>query len=315
MDRAILLNEMLDAVGFDPEIVLASDDTTEYPKVSQPRHATPQRHAFTHPLVRVRIKGQAYYLNTGDQYDEPGTSALDHAPCLTLDGDIETLEVPETFRAFPRALTIIDLDEKGTAHIAITNWMTGATVGPFRRRYKEILPEDRRRHYLEMISHVSQSAVATSDLYTDTLSYPGVLAYSVKAENYAVMDGTTLTVMIPGLKGALFGLRGDIRENPLFFAGNSRTLSETIILLPTGYTTLPILPKSLTWELPCGLGTFQREVTTTLRSDGRLMLSIAERERRMSGEVQPQLYPALLEYNRLLAHPSSHTLVAEQERK
>lgn len=315
MDRAILLNEMLDAVGFDPEIVLASDDTTDYPAYSKPRRDIPMRRTFAHPLIRLRIKGTPYYLNTGDQYDEPGTCALHLAPCLTLDGDIEKIDVPERFQPFPRELMVIDLDEAGTAAISITNWLTGASVGGFRKGYSEILPEDRRRHTLNMVQKISQSAVATSDLYTDTRSYPGVLAYSVKAANYAVLDGDALTLLIPGISGGLFGLRGDTRENPLFFGSKGTSVSETIIILPRGYSKLAILPPSRQWDLPCGLGTFSLDVTTSTPTDGRLTVQIIETHTRQSGEVPAQLYPALLEYNRLLAHPSARTLVAEKESK
>jgi len=315
MDRAILLTEMLDAVGLDPELVLASDDATDYPKYSQPRRDNPIRRTFSNPLVRVRIKGLTYYLNTGDQYDEPGTCAFHLVPCLTLNGKIETIQVPERFQSLPRDLMVIDLDEHGTAAISITNWLTGASVGGFRRGYSEILPEDLRRHYLGMVEGVSMSAVATSPLHTDTFSYPGVLAYSVKAPNYAVIDGKALTLLIPGIAGGIFGLRGDTRENPLFFGEKGSSTSECIIILPRGYTTLSILPASRQWDLPCGLGTFKLELTTSTRTEGRMMVRIVETQTRKSGEVPAQLYPALLEYNRLLAHPSARTLVAEKESK
>lgn len=315
LDRAILLNEMLDAVGLDSDIILASSDITDYPKHGQPSCDNPQRRIFGNPLVRVRIKGIPYYLNTGDQYDEPGTSALHLAPCLTLDGDIEKIDVAERFRSFPRSLTVIDLDEQGTANISVTNWMTGFSVGDFRKLYKEVLPEDRRRHYLEMVANVSKSAIATSDLYTDTVSYPGVMGFSVQASQYAIIDGNTLTLLVPGISGALFSLRADTRENPLFFGGQKNSTSEAIILLPRGYTQLPILPKSRNWELPCGLGTYQLSLTTSTRPDGRIMVHILETEKRKSGEASAQLYPSLLEYNRLMSHPSARTLVAEKESK
>ena len=82
-DRALLLAAMLDAAGFDPEIVLASGDTTAFPAFSQPSRDVPQAGFFFNPLVAVTCKGATYYLNEGDQYDELGTSAADRAPALT----------------------------------------------------------------------------------------------------------------------------------------------------------------------------------------------------------------------------------------
>jgi hypothetical protein len=124
-----------------------------------------------------------------------------------------------------------------------------------------------------------------------------------------------LTLLIPGIASGIFGLRGDTRESPLFFGEKGSSIRECIILLPRGYTTLPILPVSRHWDLPCGLGTFKLDFTTSIRTDGRMMVRIVETQTRKSGEVPAQLYPALLEYNRLLAHPSARTLVAEKESK
>ncbi|MCL2104507.1 MAG: hypothetical protein FWH21_05575, partial [Kiritimatiellaeota bacterium] len=323
-DRALLLAEMLDAVGIDAELVFVSLDRTGYPAYSRPQRTIPQRGYFSQPLVRVRIKGGVYYLNEGDQYDEPGVSAMHRAPLLPRGGKIETLQIPPPLQNITRNATVIDLDERGTASITVTNWYCGTSAGPFRKQYTEMLPEDRRRHHLELISGISKSAVAASDLMTDVDAYPPLRTYTVTAPDYAVLEGErpreppslpgggTLTLLIP-VGGGLFPLRGDTRKNPLFFGSNDTGEQRVTIVLPPGYTRTPLLPEPKRWELPNGLGTFDFTVDTRTRPDGRREITLIRRHDLAAGEVPAQLYPALLEYNRLLTHPSTRTLVAERE--
>ena len=311
-DRAILLAEMLEAAGFDAEILFASSDTTEYPAYSQPMRDVPQLGFYGNPLVAVHHKGVTYYLNEGDQYDELGTSRFDTAPALALNGKVATLAVAQPFRDTSKNSLSIELDARGTARITVTNWYLGSAVGPFRKGYKEMLPEDRRRHHLELVGAVAKSAETASELLTETAAYPGYRTFAVTAANYAVADGNTLTLLIPEVAGALFPLQADTRENPLFLGVTDTSELECRITLPPGYTRLPLLPESRSWMLPCGFGTLNYRVTVTSRPDARREVCITRTLVRASGEAAPELYPALLEYNRRFTHPSTRTLVAEK---
>ncbi|MEI7901597.1 MAG: DUF3857 domain-containing protein [bacterium] len=311
-DRAILLATMLDAAGFDAEMLFASSDTTAYPAFSQPFRDVPQLGFYNNPLVAVRHKGLTYYLNEGDQYDELGVSRFDAAPALRLNGKSTALAVAQPFRDGGKNAISIDLDERGTARITVTNWYFGPAVGPFRKSYKEMLPEDRRRHQLELVAMIAKSAESASALVTETTAYPGYRTFTVTAANYAVTDGNTLTLLVPDVAGALFPLQADARENPLFFGITDTSELVCRILLPPGYTRLPLLPESKHWTLPCGFGTLDYQVTVTTRPDTRREVCITRTLTRASGEASPELYPALLEYNRRFTHPSTRTLVAEK---
>ncbi len=311
-DRAILLAAMLDAAGFDAEIVFASSDTTEYPAYSQPLRDVPQLGFYGNPLVVVRHQGVTYYLNEGDQYDELGVSKLDAAPALTLSGKIARVAVALPFRDTVKNSMSIELDASGTARITVTNWFYGTAVGPFRKQYKEMLPEDRRRHHLELVGAVAKSAEAASELVAETEAYPGYRTYTVTAANYAVAAGNALTLLIPDVAGAIFPLRDDTRENPLFLGVTDTSELACRITLPAGYTRLPLVPASRSWVLPNGFGKLDYRVAVTARPDGRREVCITRAFTRASGEASPELYPALLEYNRRFTHPSTRTLVAER---
>ena len=311
-DRALLLADMLDAAGFDAEIILAGNDTTAYPACSQPLREVPQYGFFQNPLVVVSSSGKTYYLNEGDQYDELGTSAADRAPALSLSGKIQTVSVADSYRSMSKNEWTIDLAANGSARITVTNLFFGPSAGRFRKEYSEMLPEDRHRHYLELVGDIAKSARPASDFVTDTSSYPCLRTYSVIADNYATIDGNTLTLLIPEVAGAIFPLRADRRENPVFLSLNDTSDLTCRIILPPGFTRLPVLPASKQWTLPNGFGTLDYRVGTAVRQDGRSEVCITRALKRFSAKAAPELYPALLEYNHRLTHPSNRTLVAER---
>ena len=231
---------------------------------------------------------------------------------LTTPRAPQALAVAPLFRNTSKDAWSIDLDERGTARITVTNWFFGTRTGPFRKQYAEMLPEDRRRHHLELVGALAKSAAPASELVTETAAYPGLRTFAVTAENYAVVEGNTLTLMIPEVAGALLPLRADTRENPLFLGSNGDTELVCRITLPPGYTRLPLLPDPKQWTLPCGFGALDYRVDVATRSDGRREVCITRHHTFGSGEASPELYPALLEYNRRFTHPSTRTLVAER---
>ena len=174
------------------------------------------------------------------------------------------------------------------------------------------MPEDRRRHHLELVGEISKAAQPASTLITETAAYPCFRAYAVTAKNYATVENGTLTLLIPEVAGAIFPLRADARENPLFLGIADASELECRIILPPGYTRLQLMPEPKRWTLPCGLGTLDYDVQTRVRADRRVEVRIARRLARHSGEASAELYPALLEYNRRFTHPSTRTLVAER---
>ncbi|MDA3924129.1 MAG: DUF3857 domain-containing protein [Kiritimatiellae bacterium] len=313
LDRAILMAAMLDEAGFNPEIIFASSNSSRYSKAFQPNLDVPQAGFFSNPLIKLRSKGQTYYLSDGDQYTELGVSHFHDAPALNLKGDINYIQIPEDRQNQGRSSLLIDLSADGSAMITSTNWYYGTSYSSFRKTYSEMLPEDRRRHYLETVNSVAKSATAVTDLITNYDTFPGYKTYTVKAQDYAVIENNTLTLNIPMVSGTIFPVRTDTRTNPLFMKSNSQSKLVCTVILPPGYNKLALLPQSKVWQLPAGVGTFSFDVLTKERSDKRTEVTITRSIQRSSGELAPELYPAILEYNRISSHPSMRTLVAEKE--
>lgn len=312
-DRAILLAAMLDAAGLDAEIVFASGDTTRYAAYSQPSRDVPQAGYFLFPLVAVHRHGETIYLNEGDQYDELGCSGFDGAPVLDLHGKISAVSVAAPLKDRSEQAWTITLDAEGTAAIAVTNFFFGTNVGLFRKQYREMLPEDRRRHQLEVAASIAKSAEIVSDLTADTAGYPGVRSIAVKATKYAAVENGMLTFQIPDVSGAVFPVRADTRENPLFLSSADESRVTCRVILPPGYHRIKILPAPCHWTFPCGLGLLDYDVQMKDGADGRTEVWVSRRLKRNSGEVAAELYPALLDYNRRFTHPSVRMLVAERD--
>lgn len=312
LDRAILMAAMLDRAGFDPEIVFASNDRSRYPQAIQPYLDIPQPGFFSNPLVKLRSKGETYYLNDGDQYTELGVSHFQDAPMLNLKGAISTIEVPQKKQNRSRSSLMIDLSADGSAMITSTNWFYGTSYSPFRKTYSEMLPEDRRRHYLEMINKVANSATAVTDLVTNYKVFPGYAAYTVRATDYAAIEKNTLLLNVPEVSGAIYPVVADKRENPLFLSNNLETELRCTVILPPGYSKIALLPQSKEWNLPANTGKVTFDVTTRERPDKRTEVVITRTIVYASGELAPELYPAVLEYNRIFSHASMRTLVAEK---
>jgi len=314
LDRAILMAAMLDEAGFEPEVIFSSSNQSLYPKTFQPLIDVPQPGLFSNPLVKVRCKGETYYLNDGDQYTELGVSHFYDAPAINLKGDISYIEIPEEKKDRASSSLLIDLSEDGSAMITSTNWYYGTSFSTFRKVYSEMLPEGRRRHYMEMVNAVAKSATAITELITDYDTFPGYKAYTVKAPDYAVIENKNLILDIPLLSGSIFPVNTDTRKNSLFMGSNSESELVCTVILPPGYSKLALLPRSREWTLPAGVGTFSFDVQTKERSDHRTEITFMRTIRRTSGELPPELYPAILEYNRLSGHPSMRTLVAEKNK-
>jgi hypothetical protein len=312
LDRAILLAAVLDEAGFDPDIVFAADDRSRYSRAFQPMIDAPQPDFFANPLVKVKSRGQTYYLNDGDQYSELGTSRFHNAPCLDLNGDIAFIEVPEKKRDRTRQSVVIDIDSNGDALISMTNFFYGIKFGPFRKQYREMLPESRRRHYLELISKISKSAIPKTPFNTDFQSYPGTLSYTVQAPAYAVIKDKTLILSIPEISGAIYPVSSDTRRNAFYLDGINEMLNEALIILPREYTHAVLMPQQGTWKLPCGTGEVVIDIVRSINTQGRLMIRLRRRVKLSSGAIPKELYPALLEYNRIFSHPAARTLVAER---
>jgi len=315
-DRAILLTAMLCDVGFNAEILLASNAPRLACGLFSPLYITPQPRLYNDVLVSVRQGNRTVFLNDSDQYGTLGITSHDRYPYMKFGGETGRVAVAAAYRERRLAEWTLTLDADGGAMIAVTNWFYGADCGTFRKQYEEMSPEERRRHFQGLVAGVSQSAEVVGGLVTDTHGYPGCRAFTVRAERYAVREGRTLTLLLPDAVSPVFNLSGDERTNPVFIAEPSEDEWRCRVILPPGVRDVPVLPTAFAWPLPEGLGRVSLEVTRSTLSDGRLCLTFRRFTLLEPAILPSSIYPALLEINRRLTHSAMRMVMADigQER-
>ena len=308
-DRAILYYAMLKAIGFDPEFVLAAGR----PAIPEYRDSiVPMPDIFGEILVRLRDRsldlneGVYIYLGDTDQYAALGASTFDSRWGLSLpDARIEPIAAAKPNRAWMEYA--FEVMENGDTTVSIRRMLYGVGFGVENRRYSLMRPEQRDRHFQEMVAKISQSAVATSPLETDFSSYPGRIQYSMEIPEYAVRDGEFLYLVIPSELGSIFTLRSDQRSNPLYIRDRLAVQSRARVKLPDGY------------DIVARPGDLSRDDLAKTRVDFRVRESasgelVAETEViRVPSIIDPGDYPSLLDWQRTLQHTRNRLIVLRKK--
>ncbi|MDF7825633.1 DUF3857 domain-containing protein [Pontiellaceae bacterium B12227] len=309
-DRMILLYTLLKASGFDPEFIL-SGGISMIPEAAEPKLAVPSRRAFNSVLVKVEVDGETLFMSGSSQYAELGTSAYDRRVQLDLDdGAISKIKVDSEKEDRSHTIHEISISANGQAGLTQIATVQGTAFAGFHQRYAEITPENLRRHYLEIVSGISQSARAASDLITDYADYPGKIEYSVVADRYAVQDGEYLYFVVPGGLGNLLSYRSNERTLPLAWNNYVDTISEYNIILPDGFEPV-IMPKAFSWQAPHGAGMVEIAVEYSKRANAIRMVQIADLKPAL---IPAEEFPAIIEASRKLAHPDMRTILLKKTR-
>ncbi|MDF7807349.1 DUF3857 domain-containing protein [Pontiellaceae bacterium B12219] len=308
-DRMILIYTLLKAAGFSPEFVL-SGGIPLIQEEAEPMLTVPSRLAFNAVLVKVDLDKETVYLNGSSQYAELGATPYDHRHILDLNnGSIGKIKVDSDKEDRSHIVYTMKLSADGNASLTQSSTVQGTTYEGFHQRYAEITPENRRRHYLEIVTGVSQSAKAASELLTAYDTYPGKLEFSVNAERYAVQDGDYLYFTIPGGLGGLLKYRSNDRELPLAWNGYVDSISEYHITLPEGYEPL-ILPESFSWQAPNGAGMVEIAVKYEEQSHTLRIMQIAD----LNPAIIPaEKFPDIIAASKKLAHPDMRTILLKKK--
>ena len=308
-DRAVLLFAMLAAAGFEPQYVLASDA----PRVDRLRDmllARPDADRFARVLVRVRLDAddepRIVYLNDTDQYAALGATPHDGRAGLVLpQGAVETIAAAPA-RSDARDVSLrLEITADGDATVTRTRRLHGTTFGTVHRQYEEMTPELRRRHHEELIATIAQNAEAQGDLETDFSTYPGVEAFSVTVEDFAIRDGDYLYFQLPeSLRGVLW-LRSHTRDNPLYLPAPTRATVVNEVIIPEGFEPV-IVPQGIDWHGPEG-----SVRSTSERSSRRLR--ICGTAALAPSLVSPARYPELFDLYRRLSHPDARMVLLRRK--
>ena len=123
-DRAILFHAMLAAAGFQPEFVMASG-LPPVAGINNVAKSFPLPDDFQTPLVRIRVGGDDYYLNDGNQYSQLGTTAFDDKLGIALASQkLETIRAAKNCGNKTETDYAVSLADDGKARIKISTHFT-----------------------------------------------------------------------------------------------------------------------------------------------------------------------------------------------
>ncbi len=327
LDYMRTLASLLRGAGYDADVVFAANDANE-PKEIRERimWEKPNVRAFSVPLCRVteRTGGflglwtdeRTWFIGTENHYAPVGPTAYEG--CDYFDpttGEFGVVTVPcEAFSVRKLSECVILVRENGAADVTMANTEWGAGVGAFRKRYSEMLPEDRQRHYQAILGEISQAASATSELDTDVDSYPAKMKFSCFISDYAVVSGDLMTLQLPKLLSTIPTYTGKARRTPFAVGAADSAVQSVKVRFPQGYTKVEHLPEPFTFANPLDpLDTWLDCRVETAVVDGCLEVRITrEAHERVGSWYKPDFIELVRDRSRIANSRAGRTIVVSR---
>ena len=263
LDYVRTMASLLRGAGYDADVVFAASDAGEPPEVRERiMRLKPNVRAFSSPLCRVTVREggffglggteKTYFIGTENQYAPLGPTAFEGCDYFDpSDGSFGVVTVPEEdFCDAELYDTEIQVRDNGAVDMMVGTSVWGSGVGAYRRKWSEILPEDRQRAYQSLLGNVAQAATATGDLETDVESYPAKTKFTCFIPDYAVVSGDTITLQLPSLISSIPTYTGKARQTPFAVGATYRKSQRIAVRFPEGYTLAEHLPESFYFADP-----------------------------------------------------------------
>lgn len=307
-DRAIATAALLKRLGFAPEFVVTATEPS--PQAVTDHHlAFPHVYAFPQLLLRVEHEGRTIWFNDTDEYAELGSCSVEGAGGITLKGQPLQVAVQTAYQNNREDHYHVTINEDGSAILTQLTIHHGTSHAEQKKFYAELTPEERRRHYQELLAGISQSAVAAGELETDFSSYPGRRQFSAHIADYAIVQEPFLYLRLPMSLAGILRQHTDHRQHPILWQDYRGLDISVAISFPNAFSNLLLSPQEYTWHFPSSSGilSFRSERP----ADNQLRF-------RVRGDLPATLvpasdYPEMLDMSRLLSHPSSRTLLMKRK--
>ena len=327
-DRMNELYAMLEAAGFDCAFVLVANDRHGFRGTEAGWRRVPRPGRFDTLAIRATWRSgwipflrdeTEFWIANDTEYSRPEASSRFGDSYYDPQADVFGRILPgaDATNEISRADNFCRLDvrENGAVDFDVRNSTYGFTVSTLRRKYAELLPEMRARHYQKLLGDIAQNATATGELETDVEGYPFTLSFRAYAEGYAVAKGDSLRVTIPDFSGKVFGVDGARRRTPVALDGRSEIVETYEVVLPEGYTEVECLPEPFAIANPLDRAeTWVAHDVAHRVEDGRLHVTVRRRTRREKATLLAAEYaPFLDEWNRRAAAQAARTIVVRRK--
>lgn len=314
LDYIRTLASLLKGAGHDADIVFASLDKGNCieERVADSEYVNVAKFAF--PIVEV----YGMFIGTENEYTPVGTTEFDGSTYLrAATGTFGTVVAKDLklIAARENRMTL-KVDEEGGVDFNLEETRTGAQVGGFRKKYAEMLPEDRSRHYLELVNALAKGAKATSELKTDIESYPATLSFSAHVDKFATVSEGAITLEVPEFSSPLFPLTGLVRETPLGVSARSDTTVTIVeVEFPEGYDIIEHIPESYDFRDPSGSGLWYRYIVETTKEDGHLKVLLTRMIlERKETKLGVEYFSLLKDWSRIGSSKANRTIIVRKKK-
>lgn len=307
MDRLLLWMALLRAADFEPELVFSNVDTLEEAYVTRDLVAArdvPRWTRWGQPYLRLP---DGRLIGDEGEFDEPGATWAQSRSLMGASGRV-LHDLPEALRPHASETLRVVVAPSGDAVLSSETFRWGLPAGALRRAVRDFTPETRRRAIAEAANVLATGATPCSEYVVDTAAYPVRSRLAVEAKGYAVRQGRVLSVPMDRLLGAVYGLRGLRRENPIWQA--EAQVSENVydLWLPAGSEILS-KPEPFAFTLPGG-GSYTLTLETAAQPHtGLVRLTYRTRYVASPALLGSWLAPGLEELDRRLSAPNMKTLI------
>ena len=316
LDYIRTLASLLKGSGIEAKVVFAAGNGGEDPELRRIiKEVAPEPEEFDVPLCMAKVDGRTVFIGTENEYTPIGATDCDGADYFDPEtAQFGVVEAADGFADFTREVVKIELRENGTMDYSFERLIYGTGAGTFRKKYSEMLPEDRSRHFQGILSGVAHAASATSDLTTDVESYPARQAFSCYVPMYASVDAGVMSVPIPVMDATLPSMPRTVRKAPVD-AGSAQKGEETVVVVfPKGYREIEHVPESLTICDPSDPSCKWLSVDVEKKMENGRLVVIVRRtmERRDSEMLSPDYAVLLREWGERISSRSANLVSARE---
>ena len=318
---------LLRGAGYEADVVFAANDANDSKEIRHRiKFEKPNVRAFATALCRVRMheggflgfggETKEYFVGTENQYAPLGPTAYEG--CDYFDpgsGEFGVVTVPEEkFSDSTVELSEYVIRENGAVDLTVENRTYGSGVGGFRKTYSEILPEIRSRRYQAILGQIAQAASATSDLETDTESYPARRKFSCFIPDFATVQGDAITIQIPPLVSSIPSCIGTARQTPFAIAATDWESEEVTIRFPEGYTEIESLPKEVRFANPRNPSEIWQTswILTKIENGGLVVILHGSVNKRPYSWHAESFYELIKDWSRISSSRSNRTITVRK---
>ena len=327
LDYVRTLCALLKGAGYEADVVLAADNANDPLTIrNRIKFEKPNVRAFSAALCRVRVREggflgfggetKTFFLGTENEYAPLGPTAYAGSDVFDpATGAFAVVTVPEAdFRDRTGETSEFLVREDGAVDLTVVSSIWGSGVGGFRKRYAEILPEDRSRLYQSILGNVAQAASATRELEADIEGYPATRRFSCYIPDFATVAGDTITVQLPALVSSIPTFTGRARQTPFAVGAADAEFEEVTVRFPEGYTQVEHLPEAFAFAAPDDPARpwLVCTVTSQVEDGARVVKIRREVSPRVSSWYAPDVIELVRDRSRRAASRANRTLVVRR---